>query len=1005
MTKIRLQRFSPFAILLVLLMLVSVSLTPAHAQTMTQRATQPVAKANGQDAVAVTSTDNVLTITWPNPAFARAATADLLQQLPTVRFQGYLLPMQLLTIEIEEGETLDLQFSEVRTQPWPQTIQPAAPLAPSAIDWESLADPTRPVETVALPAAPLFVLRKGNFYGKQIAVVALSPLYAEAGATKVATALSAQAAGARLADTAQLQSTEQIPAQSFRHLRSAQVKSALAPVNPDATRNAFKVVVNEVGMQQITGQQLANAGFNLAQVDPARLQLRHKGEEVALQLDGLAAGKLTPTSTARFYTFAVGDRWNPQEMYWLTEGESAGLRMGTRAVTPLDAPMRSTAVERGVWEEYQLYDSRYEGADGDHWFHQKLVPTPSGAAVYRTERNEPLVDASEFNAASVDDTVAVTLISQLPRVAETAIYTVSITTNARGQHALRVKIGDENRDITWSSVLANELVRDWQHVISSTVQSNILDVSLLSTATTDKDATVLLDKISWQAPVLLDFGGKGAAFRGVAGTWRYQWTNLPAAYTLYDVTEKRTPTLLTGTDASGFQDGPTPRTYLLTAPGTLHTPTVVAHTPIALTTIGGADAIYIGPAQFLAELTPLLQLRRDQGYQVITVDVQAIYDGWSFGQVSAEAIRTFLRYAAANWQPAPRAVTLVGDATWDPHNYEKRDNLNFVPPYLAKADPWLIEAACEPCYAQLDGDDPLTGDDPAGHLFVADLWIGRLPVKNSGELAALVNKIVGYERTTTLQAWQNVNVFVADNYIKSVDSNGALVRDLAGDFARISDGVVALAPAAVRNQRVYYDPYPQLSDPDRLESWRIEDALRARDEVLAQLSAGAGLVTYNGHSHHWQWAITDESPNADPNWLLGLYDTDTLTNKDRYFVSLSMTCLTAQFHKPAFSGTVLDERMLLNANGGSVATWGPAGLSVAYGHDLLQRGFYRALWAAPPFTAKIGALIEAGNTELITQGACCQDTLKTFLLLGDPLMTVRAYPNEIPQIYLPFVQR
>ena len=190
-----------------------------------------------------------------------------------------------------------------------------------------------------------------------------------------------------------------------------------------------------------------------------------------------------------------------------------------------------------------------------------------------------------------------------------------------------------------------------------------------------------------------------------------------------------------------------------------------------------------------------------------------------------------------------------------------------------------------------------------------------------------------------------------------------------------------------------------------METWRIANATNAHDAVLSQLSAGAGLVTYNGHSHHWQWAITDESPNADPNWLLGLYDTDILSNKDRYFINLSMTCLTSQFQKPAFSGTVLDERMLLNPNGGAVSVWGPAGLSVAYGHDLLQRGFYEALWAAPPLTAKVGALIEAGNIELLTQGACCQDTLKTFLLLGDPLTTVRAYPNAIPEVYLPIIKK
>jgi hypothetical protein len=278
-------------------------------------------------------------------------------------------------------------------------------------------------------------------------------------------------------------------------------------------------------------------------------------------------------------------------------------------------------------------------------------------------------------------------------------------------------------------------------------------------------------------------------------------------------------------------------------------------------------------------------------------------------------------------------------------------------------------------------------------------------VKNSGDLAGVVNKLVSYERTTGIGGWQNVSVLLADNYIKSIDNNGQPVKDLAGDFAKISDGLTEIAPTTVRKQRIYYDPYPQVADPDRLEPWRIEDAAQVRNAVLSQLSAGAGLVTYNGHSHHWQWAITDERPNVEQNWLLGLYDTDLLANKDRYFVNLSMTCLTSQFQKPAFSGTVIDERLFLNPNGGAVAVWGPAGLSVAYGHDILQRGFYKALWNAPPFTAKIGALIEAGNVELLTQSACCQDTLKTFLLLGDPLTTVRVYPSAIPQLYLPLVQR
>lgn len=988
MTRNRLHLIRILVPCTVLFLLASLLFTPLTTMPLfAQTKAQPVVQDHVPDALAVTTSGNDLAITWPNPALVSASAVALLQQFPTVRFQGYLLPMQLLTVEVEDGQSLDLQLSNLQTQAWSETLEPAAPLAPLAVEWQALADPTAVVETVALPQAPLFVLRQGRLHGKQIAVLAVSPLYSAEGVTKVATGFSARAARTRLLDSQTL-----VADVATRTETSVRANSALAPVNADALRNGFKVLVNEVGMQQLTGGTLAAAGLDLNGVDPTRLQLRHNGTEVALQIDGLVGGKLTAAATVRFYVAQVGDRWNTQETYWLTVGDSAGLRMSTRAVPPGAAPARTTALEKGVWEEPLLYDSRYEGLDGDHWFHSNLLVSQTSAA-----------DATTSSASTG---VAATLNPNLPRVTDTGVYTVAVTTNLRGQHALRVKIGSDQQDVNWSSVPANELVRNWQHVVTSTVPSNLLDISLLSTPpTTDKEATLLLDKIVWQVPVQLDFGGSGAQFMGVAGEWRYQWSNLPSGYAFYDVTSSNAPVILSGADASGFQDSSTARTYLVTSASTLHAPTVAAHSPITVTGISGADAIYIGPASFLTELGALVQLRRDQGYSVATVDVQALYDGWNFGQVAPEAIRAFLRYAAANWQPAPRAVTLVGDGTVDPHNYEQKGNINFIPPYLAKVDPWLIEAACEPCYAQLDGDNPVTGDDPEGHFFSADLWIGRLPVKSSGDLSGLVNKIVSYERSTTLEGWQNTNIFVADNYIKSLDSGGQPVKDLAGDFAKISDGIVALTPAGVRTPRIYYDPYPQFSDPSGTQNWRITGAVQAHTDVLNQLSAGAGLVTYNGHSHHWQWAITDESANADPNSLLGLYDTDLLTNKNRYFIGLSMTCLTSQFQKPAFSGTVLDERLILNPNGGSVAQWGPAGLSVAYGHDLLQRGFYEALWSAPPLTAKMGALVEAGSVALLTEGACCQDTLKTFLLLGDPLTTVRVYPSAIPELYLPLIRK
>jgi hypothetical protein len=115
-----------------------------------------------------------------------------------------------------------------------------------------------------------------------------------------------------------------------------------------------------------------------------------------------------------------------------------------------------------------------------------------------------------------------------------------------------------------------------------------------------------------------------------------------------------------------------------------------------------------------------------------------------------------------------------------------------------------------------------------------------------------------------------------------------------------------------------------------------------------------------------------------------------------------MTCLTGAFQTPAFSGTTVDERLLLHENGGAVAVWGSAGLGVSYGHDALQRGFFTHYWGEQP-DKRIGALVQAGQLTLFTQGVCCQETLSTFVLFGDPM--IQPNVEAAQQIYLPTVGR
>jgi hypothetical protein len=245
MVKIRLRLIHRLLLLITLLLCVAPLFLPATTTTVQAQATAPSATPDSiSDAVALTTTATDLFITWPNPALVTASAVDLVAQFPQVRFQGYLLPMQLMTVEITEGQNLDLQLQKITAQRWDRALAPAPPLAPRAIGWESLADPTQPVESIALPTAPLFVLRQGELHGKAIAVIAFSPLYAEGGVTKVATTLTARASQSRLLDEQTLSRAATTP-----HNRTAAgFQQSIPPVNADALRKAYKVIVTEVGM-------------------------------------------------------------------------------------------------------------------------------------------------------------------------------------------------------------------------------------------------------------------------------------------------------------------------------------------------------------------------------------------------------------------------------------------------------------------------------------------------------------------------------------------------------------------------------------------------------------------------------------------------------------------------------------------------------------------------------------------------------------------------------------
>ncbi len=733
----------------------------------------------------------------------------------------------------------------------------------------------------------------------------------------------------------------------------AVVAAAPAPANPCATQaRTFKLLVERSGIYEVTPVDLQAAGW-VGTPNPAYLRV-YRGPCVAANEISLDR---SPTGV-RFYAEESASRYSATATYWLREEPGPALTMPTRTVTPAGAPLQATAplTATGAIGGEPRYDPVYPGGDGDHFFQADL-------------------------RAGVTLPITFTLTSPVAGAAGLFLRLQGITA---GAHRLRPAFdGVDLDEQTWYDVdpftlsvpLGTPALAPGPHVLALTIAPGAIDA-------------VLVDGAALRYQSQLVAGQGQLVFDGVAGARRYQVGGFSGSSALiYDIHDPRYPTRLDGATVGAtvtWQDQPTqPRRYALLAPGQVLRPTIVADRPSHLEQ-GGADYLVLGYGAFLPAVEPLAAHYRGKGLRVAVVDVQDVYDEFNGGDLHPEALRGFLRHVAANWsRPAPTYVLLVGDGTYDFRDRGESGWASFVPPYLADVDPWMRETACDTCYGRTQTDDPR--DQP-----LPDLLVGRLPVRSAEQASVVVAKTLGYLTAPPPGVWQSTALLLSDN---SFDEQGQ--AEPAGDFEVLTEGVARALPPGLAARRFLYDPSPagQAGPP------RYPDPAVLRQDFLRAFDDGAALVTYVGHANYVQWGYT--APNATPPYLWYIYDADARRNGGRLPILLSMSCLTGSFHEPTLLGST-DERLLLRAGGGTVASLSPAGQGVAHGHDVFSKAVIGALYGADPTARSLGAAQLAGFQAVLANG-CCAEIRFTYELLGDPALQLPFVP--IKAKLLPIVRR
>jgi hypothetical protein len=276
---------------------------------------------------------------------------------------------------------------------------------------------------------------------------------------------------------------------------------------------------------------------------------------------------------------------------------------------------------------------------------------------------------------------------------------------------------------------------------------------------------------------------------------------------------------------------------------------------------------------------------------------------------------------------APEELPTAGAVTPDPRDYLGRGRFDLVPSKLVDAG--AMETASDDWFADFDDDG------------VADLAVGRLPVRTRAEAAVVVGKIL----TRAGRESEPTALLVAD-------------RDGADgySFESATNVLQSLLPEDVEVARV---------------NRRGQDAGVLRGQIVAGVNGGPLVVNWTGHGSIDVW--TGEG-------LLRGADAPALTNGSRLSLFVMMTCLNGYYE-----GTGLDslaESALKAEGGGAFAVWASTGMTEPGAQAAANRELYRIIFTEDG--VRLGDAVRRAK-----HATADPDVRRTWVFFGDPSSKLR----------------
>jgi hypothetical protein len=364
----------------------------------------------------------------------------------------------------------------------------------------------------------------------------------------------------------------------------------------------------------------------------------------------------------------------------------------------------------------------------------------------------------------------------------------------------------------------------------------------------------------------------------------------------------------------------------------------------------------------------------------IAVDLDDVYDEFSWGLRDPMAIRDFIKYALENWQGAggkPAFVTLVGDAAYDLKQTLSGSPENLVPTYINR-----YQQASED-YAGTHSIYFYPTDDFFGYLEEEDfssaaalygpgldVAIGRLPVSKTEDLDVLLDKLESYYRYDSPGQWQNRMILVADDEVSPSSDWEQAHTDQIEELAQ------TYVPPAIDPVKIYLTEYPRNSFGKKPE---------AQADLIEEFTRGALMVAYAGHG--------DQNTLAQEEVFVS-QKVPELLNEDRTAIFSTFSCSVSRFD--LLSGNSMTELILLQEGGGAVTTVGSGGLAYSIPSRDLNNAWLSAIFGTPYLVdtysrdvRTVGISLMYAKTVSSGSSAGWWRNQEKYVLLGDSALTPR----------------